>query len=290
MRGLRRFADIISWNIEHLHAQAENHEKISKLAELVRSFRCDFWGLQEVGDAALENLVETINSTGQTVYDYIVIEESGQQNGAIFRTDTTTVRKLEMPNGFFEEVLDVKMSNGKIKQKPVFLRKPLLLDVSVRQESNRQFDFRCAIVHLKSTDSSIKDKGNALRLAAARELTRWVAHDRHEGLERDYLVMGDMNAEQAQEGLQDFTSQNDLRLLSVGMQAKYGTNEALTRVASKRLLDHIVVTNDSVPLMPAVDEDEQIIIRSDTVIGDWIHQYSDHIPVAVRFVIGEDLD
>jgi hypothetical protein len=42
--------------------------------------------------------------------------------------------------------------------------------------------------------------------------------------------------------------------------------------------------------MPQEDEDEQIIIRSDQKISDWTTAFSDHVPVAVRFVIGEDVD
>lgn len=288
LRGERRFADVVSWNIEHLH-KPSNAWKIPKIAELMRNFRCDFWGLQEVSKSALARLSETLNSSGQVRYDYVAVEGSGQQSGAVFRTDTTTVNVLGLPEGFFEEEIVVEMADGAKPTKPVFLRKPLLCDVSVRQGEDKVFDFRCAVVHLKSTDFEYKDKGNSLRLAAARELARWIQADREEGGERDYLVMGDMNAETSQQGLRAFAESEDLKLLSVEMRGKYG-EDALTRVASKRLLDHIVVTGDSVTAMPEEDLQEQLIIRLDTEISDFTSNLSDHVPVAVRFIIEEDQD
>jgi hypothetical protein len=35
---------------------------------------------------------------------------------------------------------------------------------------------------------------------------------------------------------------------------------------------------------------EQIIIRADADIAGWTSEMSDHVPVAVRFVLGEDKD
>jgi endonuclease/exonuclease/phosphatase family metal-dependent hydrolase len=289
LRGLRRFADIVSWNIENLYKPA-NFWKIPKVAELIRGFRCDFWGVQEISRAALAQVKETINSSGQTRYDVVAVEGSGQQSGAIFRTDTTSVSVLDPPEGFFGEEIDVEMSNGDVVRRRVFLRLPLLCDVRVKQGSDKVFDFRCAVVHLKSTDTQIKDRGNGMRLAAARELARWIEADREAGSERDYLILGDMNAETAKQGLEAFAEGENLRLLSVGMQDRYGNAEALTRVASKRLLDHIVVTGESFISIPPEDEEEQIIIRSDHEISDWTGSLSDHVPVAVRFIISEDQD
>jgi endonuclease/exonuclease/phosphatase family metal-dependent hydrolase len=287
LAGSRRFADVVSWNIENLHSP-QNFGRIPDVAEFIRSLRCDFWGLQEVGDAALRRLVQTLNTAGQVRYEYLAVEGGGQQSGALFRSDTTTVRRLPLPPGFFENKIDVEMRDGTVRQgRDVFLRKPLLCDVRVRQQEG-VFDFRCAIVHLKSTDPDYRDRGEGMRLAAAEELVRWMRHDREAGDELDYLIMGDMNAETARQGLGAFTTTEDLKLLSVGMQDRY--DDALTRVASGRLLDHIVVTRDAVARMPDEDLGEQIIIRADTELSGWTEQMSDHVPVAVRFVLGADTD
>lgn len=174
------------------------------------------------------------------------------------------------------------MSNGETRERAVFYRPPLLAQVRVSQ-SGGVFDFRCAVVHLKSTDPDLEDKGNALRLAAADALRRWIESDVRDSGEHDYLILGDMNAETAQQGLGGFGDR--LETLSVGMQDRYGREEALTRVASRRFLDHIVVTSDAKTAMPAEDIGEQLVIRSDTRIADWIEDYSDHVPVAVRFIL-----
>lgn len=65
---------------------------------------------------------------------------------------------------------------------------------------------------------------------------------------------------------------------------------SLTRVASGRLLDHIVVTGEAEALMPERDRREMLIIRHDKQVSDFTKSLSDHVPVAVRFVIGEDRD
>jgi len=288
LRGLRAFADIVSWNIEHLHQQSNFH-KIPNIAELIRSFRCDFWGLQEVDDTSLDMLTDAINGTGGVRYRYIVVPKKGQQSAALYRTDTTTVDPLPVPTGFFNETLSVELRNGSKVKKKVFHREPLLCDVRVRQDA-AVFDFRCAVVHLKSTDNSLKDSGSGLRAAAAKALAKWIRSDKEDGNELDYLILGDMNAETANQGLAPFAKSAGMRLLSVGMQDKYGKAEALTRVASQRLLDHIVVTKDAFEAMPAADIDEQTIVRADKEIGDWTRDMSDHVPVAVRFVLGQDKD
>lgn len=291
LRGSTRFADIVTWNIEHLH-NPQNWQRMPQLAKLIRDFRCDFWGLQEVDEESLKELVTVVNSAGRTRYAYVAEAGRGQQCGAIYRPDTTRVARINPSPKVakaFEAKLKVALANGKTAERAVFYRKPLLLDVRVAQSGLNVFDFRCAVVHLKSTDSELKDTGSSLRSAAATALTQWIADDRDSGIETDYLILGDLNAETAEQGLAAFSDKNDLRLLSVGMEDTYGP-EALTRVASGRLLDHIVITSDSVPYMPVDDLKEQIIIRADTKLADWTTEYSDHVPVAVRFVLGEDQD
>ena len=190
--------------------------------------------------------------------------------------------------------------------KKVFPRAPLLCDIRVTQGTGKVFDFRCAVVHTKSTDSSLKDKGVRMRQAASAALEKWVTKSLAEGVEKDFLVMGDMNAEEAAEGLAAFAKSKKMKLLSVGMKEKHGTkgpDGAITRFVSGRLLDHIAITSDSVAFMPKSDEKEQIIIRSDVSVkgftkpvegspsgGFQQFEFSDHIPVAVRFVLGKDQD
>jgi endonuclease/exonuclease/phosphatase family metal-dependent hydrolase len=285
LRGKSTFADVVSWNIEHLHS---NEWKIPHIAELMRDMRCDFWGLQEVDAESVALLTEAINSAGSIRYDYLVVDGPGQQSGCLFRTDTTRVHPLTVPNDIFGKSIDVDMIDGSTVKKKVFLRAPLLCEVSVRQSGGGVFDFRTAIVHLKSTDTSVADKGNKWRVTAAKALAAWITADQSIAGERDYLVMGDMNAETAQQGLGPLSK--DHRLLTVGMQTRYGKEEALTRVASKRLLDHIVITSDAVAHMPAEDIEEQLIIRTDSQIANWTSDFSDHVPVAVRFVLGKDAD
>jgi len=300
------FADIVTWNIQHLHG-TKKEGRIEKIAEYMLAFRCDFWALQEVGADGVEALVDTMNVNGDLVYAYLVTQGrdgeglAGQQSACIYRTDTVSVRRLD-PAGYFENVIEVADTKGVNKKREVFPRPPLLCDVRVKQSSSKVFDFCCAIAHLKSTDPKLKDKGTGMRAAAASELARWVADLRGNGAEQDFFVMGDFNAEEAQQGLAPFAEAQDLRLLSIGMKKKYGTGEdgAITRFASGRLLDHIVVTQDTLALMPKDDLQEQIIIRSDIEVSGFTKQltgggfaqyeFSDHLPVAARFILGKDRD
>lgn len=300
------FADIVSWNIQHLHG-TKKVGRVEKIAEFMLAFRCDFWALQEVGEDGVSDLVDTMNRMGDLTYEYAIVRNdpnvpaTGQQNACVYRRDTTTVTVLPHSK-LFDGSIQVENTDGTSKKKRIFDRRPLLCDVRVRQSSKRAFDFRCAVVHLKSTDPKLKDKGNATRAASARAIAKWVALERDAGIERDFLVMGDMNAETAQQGLAPFAKDAGLTLLSLGMREKHGKGDdgAITRFASGRLLDHIVVSSDTMALMPESDEDEQIIVRSDIEIeafGNRLsegafaqYEYSDHLPVAVRFVIGKDSD
>ena len=195
---------------------------------------------------------------------------------------------------------------GKKATKNVFERKPLLCDVRVVQGNSKAFDFRCAIVHTKATDPDLKDTGTGMRQAASKALEKWVSNGVDEGGESDFLVMGDMNAEEANQGLEAFAKSKKMKLLSVGMRKKHGKEGergAITRFKSGRLLDHIAVTSDTVSFMPKGDEKEQIIIRSDVSVKGFTKpmpgskpgafqqfKFSDHIPVAVRFIIDKDKD
>lgn len=69
LKGSTRFADVVSWNIEHLHS---NRWKVQAVADLIRDFRCDFWGLQEVDEGSLQELVAALNEGGRTKYAYVV--------------------------------------------------------------------------------------------------------------------------------------------------------------------------------------------------------------------------
>jgi endonuclease/exonuclease/phosphatase family metal-dependent hydrolase len=306
LTGTPKFADVVSWNIQHLHGTAKTN-RIDKIAEYMDAFRCDFWGLQETDGEAVGELVAALNARGQLEYDFFAVKGSGQQSACVFRKDTTRVRILEAPDGLFEGKVNVieKKGNKKVSKK-VFQRAPLLCDVRVAQGPGKAFDFRCAVVHTKATDQGLKDTGTGMRQAASKALEKWVTMGLDDGVERDFLVMGDMNAEEAKEGLEAFAKSKKMKLLSVGMKEKHGTTGpkgAITRFKSGRLLDHIAITGDSVAFMPKSDEKEQIIIRSDVSVKDFTKpvpgskpgglqqfQFSDHIPVAVRFIIGKDKD
>lgn len=284
---LHGFADIVFWNLRCPHDPA-NFERIPKLAELIRNFRCDFWGLQEIDKTSLARLNETLNSSGQTRYDYVSTENSNGQSGAVFRTDTTTVNVLPIPDKFFNEKIQARMKDGSRQPISLFAREPLLCDVSIRQNNGKVFDFRCAVVQLQKTDATFNHTGYSLRMAAATELTRWIQADREDGAERDYLIMGDLNAETAHLGLRNFARSHNLRLISVGMRAGHDHDDALTRLASGRQLRHIVVTGDAYTRMPSVDEPAHNIIRYDAQVADFTSSLSEHVPVAVRFVKGAD--
>lgn len=285
-RGTRRFADLVTWNIQQLHSE-DDTQRFRDVARLIRDMRCDFWALQEVDRGALRRVVFELNNMSSIHYAYDGVRGSGQQCGCIYRTDTTTVQRLAVRDELFEGKIEVELSNGSKRNKDIFLRAPHVTEVRIRNGS-RAFDFRCANVHLKSTDWDYKDKGNAHRLAAAERLAEWVTEDRAATSEIDYFIFGDMNGEWASQGLGPFLDHDALDLLSVGMKEKYGEENSLTRVASKRTLDHIVVTSDTSALAPSNDLGEQIIVRTDRRIPNFTRNYSDHIPVAARFIIADD--
>jgi endonuclease/exonuclease/phosphatase family metal-dependent hydrolase len=304
LEGRPAFADVVSWNIQHFHGNVLKR-RVEKIAEYMDAFRCDFWGLQETDEQAVAELVDALNARGQLEYASLGVEGGGQQSTCIFRTDTTRVRRLEVPKNLFTNTVKVVLKSGGTETRKVFPRAPLLCHVRVTQGQGKAFDFRCAVVHTKSTDPDLKDKGVGMRLAASKALQAWVTKSLNDPVEKDFLVMGDMNAEEAKEGLEAFAKSKNMKLLSVGMKGKHGTqgpDAAITRFVSGRLLDHIAVTSDTVQFMPKSDEKEQIIIRSDVSVKGFSKpvkgstgpftkfEFSDHVPVAVRFILGKDKD
>lgn len=285
-RGTRRFADLVTWNLEHLHSE-NNTGRFRRIARLIRDMRCDFWALQEVSLESLERLVYELNNMSTIRYAFNGVSGGRQQCGCVYRTDTTTVQPLAKPDQVFDGKIEVEYTDGTKRKKNIFLRDPHITEVRVRN-GQRTFDFRCANVHLKSTDWNYKDKGNAHRLAAAERLATWISQDRSATSEIDYFVFGDMNGEKAAQGLGPLLDDDTLNVLSVGMQEKYGVENSLTRIASKRTLDHIIVTSDTAVLAPSNDLGEQIIIRTDRRIHNFSKTYSDHVPVAARFIISDD--
>jgi endonuclease/exonuclease/phosphatase family metal-dependent hydrolase len=304
LQGKPAFADVVSWNIQKFHGKSSKG-RVDKIAEYMDTFRCDFWGLQETDEDTVRELVAALNARGQLEYNFLAVKGTGQQSACVFRTDTTRVRVLDAPDGMFDGKITVVRKNGTKQTRNVFPRPPLLCDVRVTQGRGKAFDFRCAVVHTKSTDPDLKDKGDKMRHEASKALEKWVTSGLSDGREKDFLVMGDMKAEEAKQGLEAFAKSKKMKLLSIGMKEKHGTegaSGALTRFASGRLLDHIAITSDTVALMPKSDEKEQIIIRSDVSVKGFTKpvkgskgpfqqfQFSDHIPVAVRFIIGKDTD
>ncbi|WP_420346553.1 endonuclease/exonuclease/phosphatase family protein [Pelagibius sp.] len=287
-RGTRRFADLVTWNIQQLHSERRS-SRFRRVARLIRDMRCDFWALQEVDIDALKRVVYELNSMSSIHYTFQGVHGRGQQCGCIYRTDTTTVQPVRVRRGLFSGEIEVELRDGRRKTKDIFLRDPHVTEVRIRN-GQQAFDFRCANVHLKATDSDYKDKGNAHRLAAAERLAQWISEDRGATSEIDYFIFGDLNGEKASQGLGPFLDHGALDVLSVGMQDKYGEDNSLTRVASKRTLDHIIVTSDTTALAPTSDLGEQIVIRTDRRIPNFTRSHSDHIPVAARFIISEDHD
>ena len=51
-RGTRRFADLVTWNVQQLHSE-DDTKRFRDVALLIRDMRCDFWALQEVDRGAL---------------------------------------------------------------------------------------------------------------------------------------------------------------------------------------------------------------------------------------------
>ena len=57
---------------------------------------------------AVEQLVDAINSSGSLRYRFATAPGKGQQSGCLFRTDTTSVKTIPLPEGFFENTITVE--------------------------------------------------------------------------------------------------------------------------------------------------------------------------------------
>lgn len=74
-------------------------------------------------------------------------------------TSTTTVNGPPIPKKSSKEAIQVRIRDGSRELTGLFARKPLLCDVSIRQNNGKVFDFRCAVVHLQKPDVTFNDTG-----------------------------------------------------------------------------------------------------------------------------------
>lgn len=190
---------------------------------------------------------------------------------------------FDLPNGFLDENLF---------QNPNYQRVPYAF--AFRTQDGR-FDFVLISVHLNPGGGSKDQKRRAEEFTAMFE---WIKKQKENGRERDYIILGDTNIENAAEtaALEELAKNMgvDMKTLNIGANYMTNTNQ---RGGSQRPYDHVFIhLEDTAEVayesnFDVIDLIEQM--RSvwdgpeDTYPGDpynhtlFIQYYSDHHPVRV---------
>ena len=177
---------------------AELDRQLSKLVTTLDMLDADIVGLIEIENnagAALQIIVDTLNLTSSSTYDYVRTAAIGSDvitTGFLFKTATVS---LNGPAVILDSSVDAKFNDGR--------NRPALAQSFVQTSNNAVLSV--VINHLKSKGSSCDDIGdpdlgdgqgncNATRTSAAAALADWVARDPTGSGDADYLIIGDFNA------------------------------------------------------------------------------------------------
>ena len=177
---------------------AELDRQLSKLVTTLDMLDADIVGLIEIENnagAALQIIVDTLNLTSSSTYDYVRTTAIGDDvitTGFLFKTATI---RLNGPAVILDSSVDAKFNDGR--------NRPALAQSFIQTSNNAVLSV--VVNHFKSKGSSCDNIGdpdlgdgqgncNVTRTSAAAALADWVALDPTGSGDADYLIIGDFNA------------------------------------------------------------------------------------------------
>ena len=280
--GTAGAVDVGFWNIEWFTNR--HQQKVGDVAELVDDLQLDIWCFQEASPRATERLVDRLNRHHDGTYDYLAAEpdsrDGKQSNTVIWNTDTISCEKESWGDLEYLFRLDSRdprideiMGNTEAVHGKVFNRYPQIFKCT----AENGYDFRVVPLHLKAMD-----EGSLRRRIASAILALAVNQKIEEGVDNDWIIGGDMNA--------DLESGDFDKLTGDGFDAVSAQDEedgGITYIKRpyKSLIDHIFLSPN---LSSSHGADDFFIVARDLQNPrDFLRDLSDHRPVIVRLSLAE---
>ncbi|RMH18219.1 MAG: hypothetical protein D6696_13565 [Acidobacteria bacterium] len=273
--GSPDFADVGVWNIEHFN-DAVTEQRIEDVAEVVARLSMDVLGLVEVQKGAMDRLVASLASRGQTM-GYELLDVGGRQDLAVlYDRDTSTVTLRPDLAERHRERLEARTESGRT----AFPRPPLFAECRVADGNEADVRFLMLVVHLKAFGDA---QSRARRRLAARLLAE-IVDDLRRSEDLPVILGGDFNERLTTDVLDPLKGAPDLFALT----ADDATDDAISFVGSSRrsLIDHVIVSRDVV--LGEISGDDAAIVRLDQSVRDFSDRVSDHVPIVFRMILRDD--
>ena len=275
--GSSDYADIGFWNIEHFNDRV-GPGRIDSVADVVARLSLDAFGLTEVESGALDRLVERLERSGNS-YGYAYHNTPGRLDIAIlFDRDTTQVVKLDEIYERHQARLKARTPGGKT----AFPREPLFCKCVVQDTAeDTPVVFVMIVLHLKAF---VTDPPSRSRRALAARMLAEIVDDIRETLDLPVVIGGDYNELITTDVLAPLTAGPDFFALTTDDAA----DGAISYIGGRHrsLIDHIIVSDD-VPL-GRIQGDDAAIVRLDRSVADFVSDASDHVPIVMRMVYGDE--
>lgn len=273
--------DIGAWNIEWLSSSYETPGKLRRVAAVITDLNLDIWALSEVSPDAVRALVKTLKDEFKQSYEFGFSEPEAsgdkQSTAVIWRPNVVEGQREDWP----EEIdnllrshslddIELEAVHGK-----VFNRYPGLFRFRTRGTAT-PLDFFLVPLHLKA-----KDEGSMRRQLASKLLAYAVERMvSHHGAEKDWILLGDVNAPLASGDFDGLTSKG-----FVPMSAEDEKAGAITYVKAPyaSLIDNIFL---SANMAATADANDFFIVAQDKVVDKYVQDISDHRPLALRLSLG----
>jgi len=251
--------DIVTWNIEQFPMNGT--KTISTLAQLIKDIDVDLIAVQEINNEnAFINLLDSLDGFNGYVS---ALPNDILKLGIIYKTDIVSI----------SSPVQIFTSDGY-----AFPRPPVVTFVEVKENGMNVFDFHLIILHLKAFGD--QDSENRRR-DACEKLKDYIDTQLISGLEKDVIVLGDMNDEiddppannVFQVFLDDATEYQFLTMPLIGQASYPGFNS---------LIDHILISSDA---LPEYSGGSTQILNLDFEFSEYSTLISDHRPVLAKFYV-----
>jgi V8-like Glu-specific endopeptidase/endonuclease/exonuclease/phosphatase family metal-dependent hydrolase len=277
-RGTDQDLDIGAWNIEGF---AERWEvKVKRVAALIADFNLDIWALVDSSPAAADALAGLLKDEYGLDYG---VGHSEPGAASDHRTTSMIWNKATIEGGRIEWDEEVRpwfdVSSGSFaadaleaRQGRIFERYPGLFRF---RATGTDYEFHAVPLHLKA-----KEEGALRREMGSRILTAAIAAmSMRSGGERDWILLGDMNAETAARNLEALRPRG---LIALSAEDELAGTFTYLKNPRRSMIDHVYV---SPYLAKHYGPPGYFTVAADKAFPGYIKDISDHRPIVTRLAL-----
>ncbi len=259
--------EVVTWNVENFPQL--NDQTISDVKEIILDLDADLYALEEIADTnSFRKLLNQLPDYDGLYSSDTYYNGSYQKTAVIYKTALITISNKKML--FTDDSYS-------------FPRPPL--QVYVRATQNQQtFDFTLIVLHLKANGepSSVQR-----RRSACSKLKQYLDEQLNTAADKDFVVAGDWN-----DSLTDPETENVFQVflndpqtyifLTLPLAQNATDNASYIGGSFRSLIDHLMITADA---LDEYDNGTTKVVKIDQYFSAYVHEVSDHRPVAAIFPV-----